>query len=102
MAGQTRVDITPITGYSTRTYKVITENGKTTEVLANTSTYVKRDKVVYVGTKQPTPATPQTPATGGSSTTGETSGGESAADGESGTAGETSTETAGQQAQAAS
>lgn len=102
MAGQTRVDITPITGYSTRTYKVITENGKTTEVLANTSTYVKRDKVVYVGTKQPTPATPQTPATGGSSTTGETSGGESAADGESGTAGETSTETAGQQTQAAS
>lgn len=102
MAGQTRVDITPITGYSTRTYKEITENGKTTEVLANTSTYVKRDKVVYVGTKQPTPATPQTPSTGGSSTTGETSGGESAADGESGTAGETSTETAGQQTQAAS
>lgn len=102
MAGQTRVDITPITGYSTRTYKVITENGKTSEVLANTSTYVKRDKVVYVGTKQPTPATPQTPSTGGSSTTGETSGGESAADGESGTAGETSTETAGQQTQAAS
>lgn len=53
MVGQTRVDTTPITGYSTRTYKVITENGKTTEVLANSSTYVKRDKVVYVGTKQP-------------------------------------------------
>lgn len=85
MAGQTRVDTTPITGYSTRTYKVITENGKTTEVLANTSNYVKRDKVVYVGTKQPAPTTPQTPATSGGT---ETSG-ESASDGEQATAGET-------------
>ena len=39
-----------ITGYSTRTYKVITENGKTTEVLANKSTYSKRDEIVCVGT----------------------------------------------------
>lgn len=62
--GQTRVDVTPITGYSTRTYKVITENGKTTEELANTSTYSKRDKVVYVGTIQPqTTQTPTTPDT---------------------------------------
>ena len=85
MAGQTRVDTTPITGYSTRTYKVITENGKTTEVLANTSNYVKRDKVVYVGTKQPAPTTPQTPATSG----GTEASGESASDGEQATAGET-------------
>ena len=27
----------------------ITENGKTTEVLANSSTYSKRDEFVYVG-----------------------------------------------------
>ena len=37
-----------ITGYSTKTYKQITEHGKTTEVLANSSTYSKRDEVVYV------------------------------------------------------
>nr|WP_297274365.1 VanW family protein [uncultured Agathobaculum sp.] len=81
MVGQTRVETTPITGYSTRTYKVITENGKTTEVLANTSNYVKRDKVVYVGTKQPTPAAPQTPSggeTAASGSTGETTTGETA------------------------
>lgn len=60
--GQTRVETTPITGYSTRTYKIITENGETTEELANSSNYVKRDKVVYVGTIQPTPVTPETPA----------------------------------------
>lgn len=110
MAGQTRVDITPITGYATRTYQVITENGKTTEVLANKSTYVKRDKVVYVGTKQPAPTTPQTPApttpqtseTEGSSTTETPSDGASATAGESGTDGGTSTETAGDQTQAAS
>lgn len=59
--GQTRVETTPITGYSTRTYKIITENGETTEELANSSNYVKRDKVVYVGTIQPTPVTPETP-----------------------------------------
>lgn len=59
--GETRVDVTPITGYSTRTYKVITENGKTTEVLANKSNYVKRDKVVYVGTIQPKPTAPEKP-----------------------------------------
>lgn len=55
MVGQTRVETTPITGYSTRTYQIVTENGKTTEKLANSSNYVKRDKVMYVGTKQPTP-----------------------------------------------
>lgn len=50
--GESRVDQTAITGYSTKTYKVITENGNTTEVLANSSNYSKRDKIVYVGTKQ--------------------------------------------------
>ena len=56
-SGQSRVETTGITGYSTRTYKVITENGKTTEVLANTSRYDKRDKVVCVG---PAPKTEET------------------------------------------
>lgn len=58
-AGQTRVDQTAITGYSTKTYKIITENGNTTEVLANSSNYSKRDKIVYVGTKQVETATTQ-------------------------------------------
>ena len=49
-AGETQVETSGITGYSTRTYKVITENRKTTEVLANKSTYSKRDEVVSVGT----------------------------------------------------
>ena len=49
-SGETKVETSGITGYSTRTYKVITENGKTTEVLANKSTYTKRDEVVCVGT----------------------------------------------------
>ena len=60
--GESRVETTPITGYSTRTYKIITENGETTEEMANSSNYVKRDKVVCVGTIQPTPVTPETPA----------------------------------------
>ena len=55
-AGETRLEVSGITGYSTRTYKVITENGQTTEVLANTSNYNKRDEVVYVGTAQPASA----------------------------------------------
>ena len=39
-----------ITGYSTKSLQAdSTENGKTTEVLANSSTYSKRDEVVYVG-----------------------------------------------------
>ncbi|MCQ5130500.1 VanW family protein [Butyricicoccus faecihominis] len=61
--GQTRLDQSGITGYSTRTYKVVTENGKTTEVLANNSSYQKRDKIVYVGTIQPTPPKTETPKT---------------------------------------
>ena len=56
--GETRVETTGIIGYSTRTYKVITENGKTTEELANSSNYVKRDKVVYVGTIDPATGKP--------------------------------------------
>ena len=61
MVGQSRVEVSGITGYSTRTYKIITENGQTTEELANTSNYVKRDEVVYVGTIQPQPAEPESP-----------------------------------------
>ena len=60
--GQSRTDITGITGYSTRTYKQITENGKTSEVLANSSRYEKRDQVVYVGTISPTPPPAPKPA----------------------------------------
>lgn len=48
--GETRVEQTGITGYSTRTYKQVTVNGETTETLANTSNYSKRDRIVYVGT----------------------------------------------------
>ena len=61
--GQTRLDQSGITGYSTRTYKVVTENGKTTEVLANNSSYQKRDKIVYVGTIQPAPPKTEPPKT---------------------------------------
>nr|WP_297171335.1 VanW family protein [uncultured Agathobaculum sp.] len=71
--GTSRVEVSGITGYATRTYKIITENGETTEVLANTSSYNKRDEVVHVGpaktpgeTAQPgaeeTPPTDGTPA----------------------------------------
>ncbi len=49
-AGDSRVEQGGITGYYTSTYKQITENGKTTEELANNSNYSKRDQVVYVGT----------------------------------------------------
>ena len=37
-AGESRVETSSITGYSTKTYKQITEDGKTTEVLANCPT----------------------------------------------------------------
>ncbi len=39
------------TGYKVKVYQVITENGQSTRVLANTSTYKKKDKIVLVGTK---------------------------------------------------
>ncbi len=42
------IDQGGVTGYYTRTYKVITENGETKEVLANESNYSKRDEIVYV------------------------------------------------------
>lgn len=58
MVGQSRVEVSGIPGYSTRTYKIITENGQTTEELANTSNYIKRDEVVDVGTIQPKAETP--------------------------------------------
>lgn len=75
--GESRVETTGITGYSTRTYKIITENGETTEELANSSNYVKRDKVVYVGAAQTTTTTPDT-------STGTETGGDAAAGGTSG------------------
>ncbi len=42
------VDQGGVTGYYTRTYKLITENGETEEVVANESNYSKRDEIVYV------------------------------------------------------
>jgi vancomycin resistance protein YoaR len=77
-AGQTKVEKSGYTGYSTETFKVITENGKTTRVKANTSTYKKVDKVVLVGTgestttpdaKATTPATASTDTQSASTTT---------------------------------
>lgn len=61
LAGKTQVEQSPTTGYKVLTYKVITENGKTTRVQANTSTYKKRDKIVLVGTKNAPAATAPTP-----------------------------------------
>ncbi|MCB6366296.1 VanW family protein [Intestinibacillus massiliensis] len=72
-AGKTEVKQGGQTGYKVETYKVITENGKTTTVKANTSTYKKKDKIVLVGTKPVQAAPPaqaetppaQQPASGG-------------------------------------
>lgn len=65
-AGAKRTEQTGSTGYKTVTYKTITENGKTTTVKANNSSYKKRDKIVLVGPAAPAvptpPATPETPA----------------------------------------
>lgn len=44
--GTEKVDQSGATGYRTETFKIITENGQTTTVKANTSNYHKRDKVV--------------------------------------------------------
>ena len=63
--GTERVDQSGATGYRTETFKIITENGQTTTVKANTSNYHKRDKVVLYNdsAKTETPAeTPTTPA----------------------------------------
>ena len=49
--GTTEVKQRGQTGYKVVTYKVITENGKTTRVKIGTSTYKKKDKIVLVGTK---------------------------------------------------
>lgn len=65
--GTEKVDQSGSTGYKTETFKVITENGQTTTVKANTSTYKKRDKLVLYNDQQPaattTPDTTTTPAT---------------------------------------
>lgn len=47
--GQKETSQSGITGYKTVTYKIITENGQTTTVKANTSYYKSRDKIVLVG-----------------------------------------------------
>ncbi|NCB28817.1 MAG: hypothetical protein EOM63_03510 [Clostridia bacterium] len=49
--GTTEVKQRGQTGYKVVTYKVITENGKTTRIKIGTSTYKKKDKIVLVGTK---------------------------------------------------
>ena len=71
--GKTEVEQKPQTGYKVTTYQIITENGKTTTVQANTSTYKKKDKIVRVGTKPvetpPAPTGGET-APGGTVTTG--------------------------------
>lgn len=51
-AGTSKVKQSAHTGYKVKVYKNITENGQTTRVLANTSTYRKTDKIILVGTKQ--------------------------------------------------
>ncbi|MGE4549457.1 MAG: VanW family protein [Intestinibacillus sp.] len=56
-AGTTEVKQKGQTGYKVETYKVITENGKTTRVKIGTSTYKKKDQIVLIGTK-PVPAAP--------------------------------------------
>ncbi len=58
--GKTSVKQHAATGYKVKVYQLITENGETTRVLANTSTYKKKDKIVLVGTKPV--ATETTPA----------------------------------------
>lgn len=54
--GTTEVKQRGQTGYKVVTYKVITENGKTTRVKIGTSTYKKKDKIVLIGTKATTAA----------------------------------------------
>lgn len=49
--GTTKVKQAGQTGYKVETYKVITENGKTTRVKIGTSTYKKKDRIILVGTK---------------------------------------------------
>ena len=48
-AGERETSQSGITGYKTVTYKIITENGQTTKVKANNSSYKSRDKIVLVG-----------------------------------------------------
>lgn len=48
-AGERETSQSGMTGYKTVTYKIITENGQTTKVKANNSSYKSRDKIVLVG-----------------------------------------------------
>lgn len=61
--GTTEVKQKGQTGYKVETYKVITENGKTTRVKVGTSTYKKKDRIVLVGTKSVSAAPTVQPAT---------------------------------------
>lgn len=56
--GTEKVDQSGANGYRTETFKIITENGQTTTVKANTSNYRKRDKLVLYndGASTETPA----------------------------------------------
>ncbi len=59
-AGERETSQSGMTGYKTVTYKIITENGQTTTVKANNSSYKSRDKIVLVGpavTAQPDEST---------------------------------------------
>ncbi|MGM9612321.1 MAG: VanW family protein [Butyricicoccus sp.] len=56
--GERQTSQTGTTGYKTVTYKTITENGQSTTVKANTSSYQKRDKIVLVGPAASAPSTP--------------------------------------------
>ena len=67
-AGQRETSQSGITGYKTVTYKIITENGQTTTVKANNSSYKSRDKIVLIGPA----ATPQTSESTTTSTTTDT------------------------------
>lgn len=73
-AGQRETSQSGITGYKTVTYKIITENGQTTTVKANNSSYKSRDKIVLVGPA----ATPQTSESTTTSTTTENTDSETA------------------------
>lgn len=59
--GTEKVDQSGATGYRTETFKIITENGQTTTVKANTSNYRKRDKLVLYNDSTPAETTTTTP-----------------------------------------
>ncbi len=80
--GTEKVDQSGSTGYRTETFKIITENGQSTTVKANTSNYRKRDKLILYNdssTTEPSegvlPADPTAPVeTPSTNTSGEAGG----------------------------